>query len=119
MFLICPQNEYSLNWNSEVLLGDKGYYPLCYEFANTCSLDSQLCLLDLLVRSPDCHEERAPDEWVLLGLSLAALPALLVGAGEEVVEDAALRQHRMSTHAVDEALQLIHAVLEELLLVAA
>ena len=43
---------------------------------------------------------------------------LVVGAGEEVLEDLALRQHRVAAHAVHEALQLVHPVLDELLLVA-
>ena len=45
-------------------------------------------------------------------------PPFVVGAGEEVLEDLALRQHRVTAHAVHEALQLVHPVLDELLLVA-
>ena len=42
----------------------------------------------------------------------------VVGASEEVLKDLALRQHRVPAHAVHEALQLVHPVLDELLLVA-
>ena len=42
----------------------------------------------------------------------------VVCACEEVLKDLALREHGVAAHAVHEALQLVHPVLDELLLVA-
>ena len=75
-------------------------------------------VVDDFLRRLDGHEEASPDQRVLLGLALPVLPALLVGAGQEVLPHLALGQDRVPAHAVHEALQLVHPVLDELLLVA-
>ncbi len=76
-------------------------------------------LVHVLLRGADGHEERPADQRVFLRLALARLPPLLVGASEKVLPDFALRQDRVAAHAVNEALQLAHAVVQELFLVTA
>lgn len=83
------------------------------EFSANRKLLSHEIRVQLFLRPVDGEEEVPPDERILLCFPFARLPSFFVRARQEMLPHLRLRKDRMPTHAVNETLQLIHAVLDE------
>jgi hypothetical protein len=67
---------------------------------------------------PNGDDQDSSDKRIFLGLSFPGLPTLLIGASQKTLPNFALWENRVFADLINKALQLVHPVLDELVLVA-